>query len=223
MTILVGETVQAIAVDQNGKQVTEGVVWEKPNSYMNVIHAASLDEKGKVIGIKEGASSVTASWSDGENYVTASISIDVIDSINLNQRRAEIPINGKLNLFIIAKRNIFWGNKEEDKPAGLSGKTTWKSSDSKVAAVDKNGTVTALKEGTAMITAAYTYKTADGSEKNTMDMCTVTVNNAISNTTTTEAVSDNEETVAASKPATTLESAKNKKSRYIYSNNKTQN
>ena len=116
-----------------------------------------------VTGKKVGTASITATAKDGSGVV-ASYQISVvpvaIESVSLNKNSTSIPAGSSETL--IATVN----------PSTATDKTvTWTSSDVSVATVDSNGKVTAIKEGTAKITATAGGKSAT---------CDVTVTKAAS-------------------------------------------
>lgn len=116
-----------------------------------------------VTGKKEGTATITATAKDGSG-VFASYKISVVpvavESVSLNKSSTSIPAGSSETL--IATVN----------PSTATDKTvTWTSSDVSVATVDSNGKVTAVKEGTAKITATAGGKSAT---------CDVTVTKAAS-------------------------------------------
>lgn len=116
-----------------------------------------------VTGKKEGTATITATAKDGSG-VFASYKISVVpvavESVSLNKSSTSIPAGSSETL--IATVN----------PSTATDKTvTWTSSDVSVATVDSNGKVTAVKEGTAKITATAGDKSAT---------CDITVTKAAS-------------------------------------------
>ena len=119
----------------------------------------SVDKNGKIKGLQAGKSAViTATTKTGK--LTAKITVKVnpvsVSSISLNRTSQNLSKGGTFTLTATIK------------PSNATNKTlTWISSDPSVAKVDKNGKVTALKNGTATITC----KSANGKTAK----CTVTV------------------------------------------------
>ena len=119
----------------------------------------SVDKNGKIKGLQAGKSAViTATTKTGK--LTAKITVKVnpisVSSISLNRTSQSLSKGGTFTLTATIK------------PSNAADKTlTWTSSDTSVAKVDKNGKVTALKNGTATITC----KSANGKTAK----CTVTV------------------------------------------------
>ncbi|AQR95607.1 Ig-like domain-containing protein [Clostridium saccharoperbutylacetonicum] len=128
------------------------VVWTSSNSAI-----ATVDSTGKVVGVKEGQATITATTSDG---LTAICIVNVTkkaeqESISLNKSTTNLIIDDSETLIATTT------------PAGINVK--WSSSDPTVATVDSNGKVTAVGVGTATITAI----TSDGS--NLSAACVITV------------------------------------------------
>ena len=89
-----------------------------------------------------------------------------VTGVDLNKTTATIPYGGTEPLTLTATVS----------PDGATDKTvTWASSDTTVATVDKDGVVTAVKAGTAAITATATNGTADNTTDDKTATCTVTV------------------------------------------------
>ena len=130
------------------------LTWKSSNP--NVV---SVDKNGKIKGLKAGQSAViTATAKNGK--LTAKITVKVnpigVSKITLNRTSQSLSKGKSFTLVATVK------------PANATNKTlTWTSSNPGVAKVDKNGKVTALKNGTATITC----KSANGKKVT----CTVTV------------------------------------------------
>lgn len=119
----------------------------------------SVDKNGKIKGLQAGKSAViTAKTKSGK--LTAKITVNVkpvsVSSVSLNRTSLSLSKGGAFTLTATIK------------PSTATNKTlTWTSSNPSVAKVDKNGKVTAIKNGTAKITC----KSANGKTAT----CTVTV------------------------------------------------
>ncbi len=127
---------------------------------------ASVDENGIVNAIKKGTATITAKTNDGGFTATCVITVNEGDKkvtgISLTPTTNTIKPGDS---FVIIPTIT---------PVDAADKSvTWSSSDSSIAKVDSTGKVTALKAGTATITAT----TNDGGYKAT---CTVTVANITS-------------------------------------------
>ena len=123
---------------------------------------AIVDENGKVTAIKNGTAVITCTAKDGSG-VTASCKITVknklVTRITLNKTKVTIK-----------KGKTFQLKVKAIKPTdAFNQKVTWKSSNKKIATVDKNGKVKAVRKGTCTITCTA----ADGSRKKVICMITV--------------------------------------------------
>lgn len=131
------ETLTATMAPENAtdKQVT----WESSDA-----NVATVSETGEVTAVKEGTALITAiSVADNTKKATCTVTVAILPSeITLNKTTLLLPLNAKETLAAtIAPENA------TDK------KVTWESSDANVATVSETGEVTALKKGTATITA----------------------------------------------------------------------
>ena len=101
---------------------------------------ARVDKTGKVTALKAGKATITAMAADGSG-VKATCTITVKDAkvtrLTLNKTRVSLKKGKTLQLKV----------KKFTPASPLNQKVTWKSSDKKVAKVDKNGKVTAVKAG----------------------------------------------------------------------------
>ena len=134
----------------------KAVTWKSENESV-----ATVDENGVVTAVAVGKTKVIAT-AKANNKITAVCEVKVpihTESIALNKTEITDLLKGKTEKLEVS----FIPSNTED-----SREVKWTSSAADIAAVDANGTVKALKEGTATITAT----TADG--KHTAS-CTVTV------------------------------------------------
>ena len=134
----------------------KAVTWESSDKSV-----ATVDENGVVTAVAGGKTKVIAT-AKANNKITAVCEVKVpihTESIALNKTEITDLLKGKTEKLEVS----FIPSNTED-----SREVKWTSSAADIAAVDANGTVKALKEGTATITAT----TADG--KHTAS-CTVTV------------------------------------------------
>ena len=134
----------------------KAVTWKSENASV-----ATVDENGVVTAVAGGKTKVIAT-AKANNKITAVCEVKVpihTESIALNKTEITDLLKGKTEKLEVS----FIPSNTED-----SREVKWTSSAADIAAVDANGTVKALKEGTATITAT----TADG--KHTAS-CTVTV------------------------------------------------
>ena len=127
------------------------VTWSSSNP------AAVKVENGKLTALAEGNATITAKCGEKSAFCTVTVQkAEVLaESVTLDQTTMELTVNGTGKLTATVK------------PDETTVKTIqWSSSDEAVATVGADGTVTALKEGTAVITAKCGEKSAE---------CTVTV------------------------------------------------
>ncbi len=155
-TINAGTTLQLTATISQGNAYGKGVTWSSNNESI-----ATVSSKGLVKGVKSGTTYINATAVNGKKAtckVTVKANSVKVTGIKLNKKSASI-MKGKT---LMLKATV--------SPSRASNKNvTWKSSNTKVAIVSNKGVVTAIKAGTATITAT----TKDGNKKAT---CKITVN-----------------------------------------------
>lgn len=132
------------------KNATDKVTWSSSNKKV-----ATVDKNGVVTAVKKGTVTITAKTSGGKK-ATCKVTVKVpATKVKLNKTKATVAKGRTLTL------------KATMTPSSSTDKLTWTSSNKKVATVDKNGKVKALKKGTATIT----VKTASGKKAT----CKITV------------------------------------------------
>ena len=148
LTLEIGgtETLTATVAPSNATKKT--VAWSSDNEGI-----ASVDSNGKITAKAKGTAVITASATD-KSKKSASCRVTVIPvqikSITLNKSRLRMEKgNTEVLTAVIMPENA------EDK------KVTWKSGNKAVATVDSNGTVTAVDNGTTVITAKAGSLTAE--------------------------------------------------------------
>ena len=150
------ETTQLTATVTPEDAEDRSVTWSSSDNSI-----ATVNAEGVVTAIKEGTATITATTNDGSNLkatCTVKVSIMPVASITLNITEKTLEEGETINLTASVL------------PANASNKSlAWTSSDENIATVDANGLVTAVKEGTATITA----KATDGS--NVSAKCTIKV------------------------------------------------
>ena len=151
LTMKVGDmlVLNATVLPENVTDKT--VTWSSSNP------AAVKVENGKLTALAEGNATITAKCGEKSAFCTVTVQkAEVLaESVTLDQTTMELTVNGTGKLTATVK------------PDETTVKTIqWSSSDEAVATVGADGTVTALKEGTAVITAKCGEKSAE---------CTVTV------------------------------------------------
>ena len=125
-TIEHGETLRLSAITSNDSPVT----WKSSKKSI-----ATIDEYGKITGIKPGETTITAT-ADGSSAIC--ILTVKFPSIKLDKTNATLYRGKRLKL----TANVSSGVKPK-----------WKTNKKSIAIVDATGTVTAIKHGTAIITA----------------------------------------------------------------------
>lgn len=134
----------------------KNVVWSSSNT-----NVATVNGNGKVTSVGNGTATITATTEDGQKSVECLVTVKIpikVEEITLNRSQIIMTEKGekqKIQTFITP-------------PDATNPTIVWKSSDTSVASVDTDGTVTAVKNGTTTITAT----TEDG---NYMAACEVTV------------------------------------------------
>ena len=151
LTMKVGDmlVLNATVLPENVTDKT--VTWSSSNP------AAVKVENGKLTALAEGNATITAKCGEKSAFCTVTVQkAEVLaESVTLDQTTMELTVNGTGKLTATVK------------PDETTVKTIqWSSSDETVATVGADGTVTALKEGSAVITAKCGEKSAE---------CTVTV------------------------------------------------
>ena len=107
---------------------------------------AKVEGEGKVTALKDGTATITVTAKDdSEKTASCKVTVSNVSAITLDKTSLELAVNGTHTLVATTT------------PAGAA--VTWSSSDPTVAKVE-GGKVTALKDGTATITAKAGEKTA---------------------------------------------------------------
>lgn len=137
------------------------ISWNSTNT-----EVATVSDTGLVKAVAEnGTAIISAKTANGKTATcTVTVATKHLESITLNKDTTTIGRGDKEKLTITYNPDLNNVTDEVSVPE-------WKSSDTNVATVDKNGTVTAVAKGTATITATVT---AEGKELT--DTCKVTVN-----------------------------------------------
>ena len=174
---VVPEPVTGISLNKTSITLTEGadetlVATVRPSNAANKkvnwtsddTTVAVVDATGKVVAMKAGSATVTATTVDGGFTATCTVTVTdkaiAVTGVSLNKPTLEL---------VIGKDETLTATVE---PANATNKNvTWKSSKTDVATVDNSGKVTAVAEGNATITVT----TEDGSKEAN---CLVTVSAA---------------------------------------------
>ena len=131
---------------------TDAVTWSSSDETV-----ATVSEDGTVTGIKEGTAVITATAGNVKAECTVTVKVPAT-KITLNTVKKSLKPGKSFTL------------KATVAPSDTTDAVEWSSSNAKVAKVSENGTVTAVKEGTAVITAKA---------GNVEATCTVTVKKAV--------------------------------------------
>lgn len=156
ITMLEEETQTLVATVFPEDATNKKVIWTS-----NHPEIAAVDQEGVVTAVKKGQAVITAMAEDGEFTATCQVTVNApqiaVDGVQLNKEEMLLFTGGAEKLLATVS------------PANASEKSvTWASSDEAVATVDAQGVVSAVGEGTAVITVT----TVDGEFT---DECTVTV------------------------------------------------
>ena len=143
---------------------------------------ATVDANGKVTGVDDGTVTITATYTynGGKSKTTATYKVTVKFPVPvLTFAKSEIKTDAKTTVTNTLKITNTYAD----------GKTTYKSSNTAVATVDANGNVKGVANGTATITATYTYR--NGKKVTATYKVTVAIPTAI-----TEVTADDEDKVS---------------------------
>ena len=155
-TLEIGSEVTLVATVSPSNASNKKLTWSSSNS-----EVATVDQNGKVKAVKAGTSSITVTTEDGGKKATCAVTVNnkAVSTITLNKSSLSLKETQTAQLTATIS------------PANATDQTlTWTSSNNSVAVVDKTGKVTALKAGTATITAK--------SSNNKTATCSVTVSSA---------------------------------------------
>ena len=143
---------------------------------------ATVDANGKVTGVDDGTVTITATYTynGGKSKTTATYKVTIKFPVPvLTFAKSEIKTDAKTTVTNTLKITNTYAD----------GKTTYKSSNTAVATVDANGNVKGVANGTATITATYTYR--NGKKVTATYKVTVAIPTAI-----TEVTADDEDKVS---------------------------
>lgn len=176
----VGKTLQLYALTAHGNEMHLPDIPDSTGWFVDEINLsevtwsssdtsiATIDNQGKLTGLKEGRVTITALNNDSagpeETQVTGEFEIikssDTtnyslkISSNNNTSLPESMNVNDKLQL-----KAILDSDNESTPSEDVTSDVTWTSSDEKIVKVDNNGLLTAIGKGSATITA--TYKNGD--------------------------------------------------------------
>ena len=136
--MIVGESITLKAIISPSNATDREVIWASSKQSV-----ASVDQSGRVVAIAEGTSTITAiaGGKIGSCVVTVSKGVVDVSSINLDKTSASLKVGETVTLTATVK------------PDDATDKTvTWSTSDASVATI-ADGVITAIKLGSATITA----------------------------------------------------------------------
>lgn len=157
-SVFLSETSKTLNVDDEftltatvlpGNADNKSVKWESSNTSV-----ATVDNKGYVKAVGAGNAVITVTTNDGGKTATCVVTVIGptptpvhVDSVSLSKTSSTLTVGGEETLTATIN------------PSNADNKNvTWSSSNTSIATVDQNGKVTAIKEGTVLITVT----TADG-------------------------------------------------------------
>lgn len=103
---------------------------------------AKVSENGRITGVSEGTAKIEVIACNGVTRVLTVKVTKELEKISFGKKSYRLKVGKTLDL----------SKKLKKTPSGAAGTFTWKSSDKKIATVDKNGVVEGLKKGTVKIT-----------------------------------------------------------------------
>ena len=137
-----GETLQLTATIYPDSATNKTVTWKSSDKTV-----ATVDESGLVTAVGNGTANITATTEDGNYTATCKVTVE-IPELTLSLDKSELTLTQTEEQ---QKLTATVSDPEE--------KVTWLSSDPFVATVTRDGTVTAIANGTATITASAGDKT----------------------------------------------------------------
>lgn len=159
LTLGVGASETLVAAIAPENAANKAVKWTTSDDKI-----ATVDDNGKVTGVKEGEATITVATEDGGKTATCKVTVTA----------AVVPVTGitldkeEVTLAVGATETLTATIKPEE---ATNKEVTWRSGKESVVTVDQSGKLTAVKEGSTTVTAT----TKDG-EKTAY--CKVTVTNA---------------------------------------------
>ena len=137
LTLGTKPSVKLTATVLPSKATTKTVKWESSNTKV-----AKVSSTGTVTAVGPGKATVTVTSNDGGFKATCAVTvIQPLKSVKFSSSKATFYVGQKSKLPLVFS------------PSNASNKNvTWKTSDSKVAKIDGNGNITALKTGKCTIT-----------------------------------------------------------------------
>ena len=158
-TVEVGKTITLTATVNPSNATNTKVKWTAGSN-----GCASVSAEGIVTGVKAGKETITVTTEDGEK--TATVEVEVKEAAPTTVAVTGVTLNKVKTTIVVGISETLGATVAPAEATDRS--VTWSSDNTAVATVDKNGVVTAVKEGNAKITVT----TTDGGFK---AVCEVTV------------------------------------------------
>ncbi len=149
LNLATGSSTNLKATVSPSDATNKGLTWKSSDTSI-----VTVDQNGRITGKKAGTATITVTTKDGEYTATITVVVkdEPVTGVKITGNSTMILKDSQTLKAVITPNNAT--NKE----------VTWKSSDSSVVSVDKNGKVTANKVGTATITVT----TKDGNKTATI-------------------------------------------------------
>ena len=187
---VIGNTEGLIATVSPESAKNKNVKWTSDNEKV-----ATVDNTGKVTAVANGTATITVTTEEGNRTATCNVTVDTTKpSVPVEVTKVSID-NSILNMFTIGQTEQLHAIISPSNATNQ--KVTWKTDNEKVAAVDNTGKVTAIANGTAVITVT----TEDGKKTATCKVVVDTKNRPV-NVPVTGVSFDRAEIVLYQIPAT---------------------
>jgi hypothetical protein len=138
-------TATGIYADGSKRDLTDDVIWESNDTGIAVFHPGS--PKGSADTIGKGAATITAGDGNISGTATLTVTDAELSAIEIDPPIASIPTGLTENY---TATGIFSDKSQHD----LTTQVTWNSSDPGVAIIEPDGTVSAIADGSTIITAS---------------------------------------------------------------------
>ncbi|MBQ3814176.1 MAG: Ig-like domain-containing protein, partial [Bacteroidales bacterium] len=160
-----GESVRLVATVSPANATNASITWSSSNEAV-----ATVDQQGLVTALKEGAADITAQAGDKTATCKVQVKPLVVSVTSIALNKTSLSLKEGESETLVATVS----------PDNATDKTvTWSSTNTSVATVDASGRVTAIKEGTATITAKAGDKSATCSvtvSKNVVAVTSIALN-----------------------------------------------
>lgn len=156
LTVAVGKSVKMDAAVSPENASDKKLVYKSSDESV-----VTVDDTGKIAGLKKGAAVVTAASANGVHAECKVTVKQPVTGLKLDKKSLELEVAGTASIKAVLS----------PKGANMNTKVTFSSSDKNVATVDAKGIITAISEGQATISAAV----LDVNGKKITAKCDVTV------------------------------------------------